>query len=44
MKKYEAQHCIRAIADEVIQSRSVYLLNFGDVVQVITLNPLLFLY
>lgn len=32
------QHCIRAIAGEVANSRSVYLLNFDGVGQVIALK------
>lgn len=38
MKKYEAQHCIRAIADEVVKSRSQHLINFCGGGQVIALK------
>lgn len=33
-----AQHCIRAIAGEVVKSRSVHLINFGGGGQVIALK------
>ena len=33
-----AQHCIRAIAGEVVKSRSVHLMNFCGVGQVIVLK------
>ena len=33
-----AQHCIRAIAGEVVTSRSVHLMNFGSVGQIIALK------
>ena len=33
-----AQHCIRAIAGEVVKSRSAHLINFGGGRQVIALN------
>jgi len=33
-----AQHCIRAIAGEVVKSRSVHLINFGSGGQVIALK------
>lgn len=33
-----AQHCIRAIAGEVVNSRSAYLINFGGGGQVIALK------
>lgn len=33
-----AQHCIRAIAGEVVNSRSVHLINFGGGGQVIALK------
>ena len=29
-KTTKAQHCIRAIAGEVVKSRSVHLINFGS--------------
>lgn len=32
------QHCIRAIAGEVVNSRSVHLINFGSGGQVIVLK------
>lgn len=38
MKKYEAQHCIRAIAGEVVNRRSVHLINFCVGGQVIALK------
>jgi hypothetical protein len=34
----DIQHCIRAIAGEVVNSRSVHLINFGGSVQVISLK------
>ena len=34
----KAQHCIRAIAGEVVKSSSVYLINFGGGGQVIALK------
>ena len=34
----KAQHCIRAIAGEVVKSRSVHLINFGGGGQVIALK------
>jgi len=37
-KNTSCQHCIRAIAGEVLKSRSVHLINFGGSGQVITLK------
>ena len=34
----KAQHCIKAIAGEVVKSRSVHLINFGGGGQVIALK------
>ena len=34
----KTQHCIRAIAGEVVNSRSVHLINFGGGGQVIALK------
>lgn len=36
--KNVAQHCIRAIAGEVVKSSSVHLINFGGGGQVIALK------
>ena len=38
------QHCIKAIAGEVVNSRSVHLINFSGEGQVVALNPPLLLY
>ena len=38
MKKYEAQHCIRGIAGEMANSRSVHLIKFSGGGQVIALK------
>jgi hypothetical protein len=38
IKSTIAQHCIRAIAGEVVKSRSVHFINFGGGRQVITLK------
>jgi hypothetical protein len=35
---HEAQHCIKAIAGEVVKSRSVHLINFSGGGQVIALK------
>ena len=37
-KTTKAQHCIKAIAGEVVKSRSVYLINFGGGGKVIALK------
>ncbi|WP_092170453.1 hypothetical protein [Cyclobacterium xiamenense] len=37
-KSTTAQHCIKAIAGEVVKSRSVHLINFGGGGQVIALK------
>ena len=37
-KKHYLQHCIRAIAGEVLKLRSVHLINIGGVGQVIALK------
>lgn len=37
-KKASLQHCIKAIADEVVKSRSVHLINFCGGGQVIALQ------
>lgn len=38
MKENAPQHCIRAIAGEVVNSRSIHLINFCDGGQVISLK------
>ncbi len=38
MNKASTQHCIRAIAGEVVKSRSVHIINFGSGGQVIALK------
>ena len=37
-KTTKAQHCIKAIAGEVVKSRSVHLINFGGGGQLIALK------
>ena len=41
MKENAPQRCIRAIADEVVKSRSVHLINFRGGGQVIALKSAL---